>query len=174
MRFGRPRKMTSHQRQEALQRLAAGETHGRSSRRTYAVRSLRPSAGLRCCEPFRARRGRPVRRGRASCIMTLPRGTGVQPHRGAIRDLGPSHVLLVPACVVLLRMKLAEGGAAPGGLRPLGADAAPICTQRGRPSAQNTVTACWSLCPPCAFCFCLPNICSFRPRAPPAVSREPD
>jgi DNA invertase Pin-like site-specific DNA recombinase len=27
VRFGRPRKMTAHQRQEALQRLAAGETY---------------------------------------------------------------------------------------------------------------------------------------------------
>ena len=36
VRFGRPRKMTSHQRQEALQRLAAGETMADVAR-TYAV-----------------------------------------------------------------------------------------------------------------------------------------
>jgi len=36
VRFGRPRKMTPHQRQEALQRLAAGETMADVAR-TYAV-----------------------------------------------------------------------------------------------------------------------------------------
>jgi len=36
VRFGRPRKMTPHQRQEALQRLAAGETQADAAR-TYAV-----------------------------------------------------------------------------------------------------------------------------------------
>jgi hypothetical protein len=36
VRFGRPRKMTSHQRQEALQRLAAGETL-MDVARSYAV-----------------------------------------------------------------------------------------------------------------------------------------
>src|SRR5262249_6198787 len=36
VRFGRPRKMTPHQRQEALQRLAAGETQADVAR-TYAV-----------------------------------------------------------------------------------------------------------------------------------------
>jgi DNA invertase Pin-like site-specific DNA recombinase len=33
VRFGRPRKMTAHQRQEALQRLAAGETQAEVARR---------------------------------------------------------------------------------------------------------------------------------------------
>ena len=36
VKFGRPRKMTPHQRQEALQRLAAGETMADVAR-TYAV-----------------------------------------------------------------------------------------------------------------------------------------
>jgi DNA invertase Pin-like site-specific DNA recombinase len=36
VRFGRPRKMTPHQRQEALQRLAAGETQADVAR-TYNV-----------------------------------------------------------------------------------------------------------------------------------------
>ena len=36
IRFGRPRKMMPHQRQEALQRLAAGETQADAAR-TYAV-----------------------------------------------------------------------------------------------------------------------------------------
>jgi hypothetical protein len=36
VRFGRPRKLTSHQRQEALARLAAGETQADVAR-TYAV-----------------------------------------------------------------------------------------------------------------------------------------
>jgi DNA invertase Pin-like site-specific DNA recombinase len=36
VKFGRPRKMTPHQRQEALQRLAAGETQADVAR-TYAV-----------------------------------------------------------------------------------------------------------------------------------------
>jgi DNA invertase Pin-like site-specific DNA recombinase len=36
VRFGRPRKMTPHQRQEAMQRLAAGETHADVAR-TYNV-----------------------------------------------------------------------------------------------------------------------------------------
>ena len=36
VRFGRPRKMTAHQRQEALQRLAAGETMADVAR-TYNV-----------------------------------------------------------------------------------------------------------------------------------------
>jgi DNA invertase Pin-like site-specific DNA recombinase len=36
VKFGRPRKMTPHQRQEALQRLAAGETMANVAR-TYAV-----------------------------------------------------------------------------------------------------------------------------------------
>jgi DNA invertase Pin-like site-specific DNA recombinase len=36
VRFGRPRKMTAHQRQEALQRLAAGETQAEVAR-TYNV-----------------------------------------------------------------------------------------------------------------------------------------
>jgi DNA invertase Pin-like site-specific DNA recombinase len=36
VRFGRPRKLTPHQRQEALQRLAAGETQADIAR-SYAV-----------------------------------------------------------------------------------------------------------------------------------------
>jgi len=36
VRFGRPRKLTTHQRQEALQRLAGGETQADVAR-TYAV-----------------------------------------------------------------------------------------------------------------------------------------
>jgi DNA invertase Pin-like site-specific DNA recombinase len=36
IRFGRPRKMTPHQRQEAMQRLAAGETQADVAR-TYNV-----------------------------------------------------------------------------------------------------------------------------------------
>jgi len=36
VRFGRPRKLTAHQRQEALARLDAGETHADVAR-TYAV-----------------------------------------------------------------------------------------------------------------------------------------
>jgi DNA invertase Pin-like site-specific DNA recombinase len=52
VRFGRPPKLTAHQRQEALQRLAAGETQADIAR-TYAVdattigrlRPFSPSAG---------------------------------------------------------------------------------------------------------------------------------
>jgi len=55
VKFGRPRKMTPHQRQEALQRLAAGETMADVAR-TYAVDAATISPRSR--EPFRARRGR--------------------------------------------------------------------------------------------------------------------
>jgi DNA invertase Pin-like site-specific DNA recombinase len=62
VKFGRPRKLTPHQRQEALQRLAAGETQ------TDVARLFNLSAStisrLAASSPFRARRGRPVRRGR--------------------------------------------------------------------------------------------------------------
>jgi hypothetical protein len=40
VRFGRPRKMTPHQRQEALQRLAAGETQARNQQAERASKSL--------------------------------------------------------------------------------------------------------------------------------------
>jgi hypothetical protein len=57
VRFGRPRKLTAHQRQEALQRIAAGETH----RHRQAARRQRahhqPLGGF---QPFRAKCGRPV------------------------------------------------------------------------------------------------------------------
>jgi DNA invertase Pin-like site-specific DNA recombinase len=64
VRFGRPRKMTAHQRQEAIRRLNAGETM-MDVARSYAVHHptiSRLATGY--FEPFRARRGRPVRRAR--------------------------------------------------------------------------------------------------------------
>ena len=50
VRFGRPRKMTPHQRQEALQRLAAGETQADVAR-TYAVDAATISR-LAAASPF--------------------------------------------------------------------------------------------------------------------------
>jgi DNA invertase Pin-like site-specific DNA recombinase len=50
VKFGRPRKMTPHQRQEALQRLAAGETMADVAR-TYAVDSATISR-LAAASPF--------------------------------------------------------------------------------------------------------------------------
>src|SRR5215469_5728987 len=49
-RFGRPRKMTPHQRQEALQRLAAGETQADVAR-TYAFDAATISR-LAAASPF--------------------------------------------------------------------------------------------------------------------------
>ena len=51
VRFGRPRKMTPHQRQEALQRLIAGETQADVARRTYAVDAATISR-LAAARPF--------------------------------------------------------------------------------------------------------------------------
>ena len=63
VRFGRPRKMTPHQRQEALQRLAAGETQADVAR-TYAVDAATISR-LAAASPFRGRGRRPsVKQGR--------------------------------------------------------------------------------------------------------------
>ena len=50
VRFGRPRKMTPHQRQEALQRLIAGETQADVAR-TYAVDAATISR-LAAASPF--------------------------------------------------------------------------------------------------------------------------
>jgi len=50
VRFGRPRKMTSHQRQEALRRLHAGETMPEVAR-TYAVDGS-PISRLAASSPF--------------------------------------------------------------------------------------------------------------------------
>ena len=50
VRFGRPRKMTPHQRREALQRLAAGETQADVAR-TYAVDAATISR-LAAASPF--------------------------------------------------------------------------------------------------------------------------
>jgi len=50
IRFGRPRKMMPHQRQEALQRLAAGETQADVAR-TYA-RRRRHDQPARGCQPL--------------------------------------------------------------------------------------------------------------------------
>ena len=50
VRFGRPRKMTPHQRQEALQRLIAGETQADVAR-TYAVDAATISL-LAAASPF--------------------------------------------------------------------------------------------------------------------------
>ena len=55
VRFGRPRKMTAHQRQEVLQRLAAGETMADVARTSTSMPDYRQPGGL---QPFRARRGR--------------------------------------------------------------------------------------------------------------------
>jgi len=60
VRFGRPRKLTAHQRQEALQRLAAGETQADVAR-TFNLSSATISR-LAAASPFRAKRGRPVRK----------------------------------------------------------------------------------------------------------------
>ena len=49
VRFGRPRKMTPHQRQEALQRLAAGETQADVAR-TYRPDVARPALQAEACE----------------------------------------------------------------------------------------------------------------------------
>ncbi len=57
VRFGRPRKLTTHQRQEALQRLAGGETQADVAR-TYAVDPTR----LEGCGQPRRRRLRTWRR----------------------------------------------------------------------------------------------------------------
>ena len=56
--------MTPHQRQEALQRLAAGETYADVAR-TYNVDAT-TIGRLASFQPFRAKRGRPVKRTRAS------------------------------------------------------------------------------------------------------------
>jgi len=61
VKLGRPRKMTPHQRQEALQRLGAGETMADVAR-TYALDPATIS-GLAPSSPFELR-GRPVRRGK--------------------------------------------------------------------------------------------------------------
>jgi len=50
VRFGRPRKMTPHQRQQALQRLIAGETQADVAR-TYAVDAATISR-LAAASPF--------------------------------------------------------------------------------------------------------------------------
>jgi Resolvase, N terminal domain len=56
VRFGRPRKLTPHQRDEALQRLAAGETMADVAQNLCRRPSDRQPT--RSSEPFRARRGR--------------------------------------------------------------------------------------------------------------------
>src|SRR5262249_61451100 len=50
VRFRRPRKMTPHQRQEALQRLAAGETQADVAR-TYRPDVAPPALQAEACEP---------------------------------------------------------------------------------------------------------------------------
>jgi DNA invertase Pin-like site-specific DNA recombinase len=57
VKFGRPSKLTAHQRQEALQRLAAGETQADIAR-TYNV----DATTIGRLEP--RKRGRPAKRGR--------------------------------------------------------------------------------------------------------------
>ena len=62
VKFGRPKKLTSHQRQEALKRLHAGETMSDIAR-SFNVHHTTISR-LAVDSPFRARRGRPVKRRR--------------------------------------------------------------------------------------------------------------
>jgi len=59
VKFGRPRKMTPHQRQEALQRLAAGETMADVAR-TYAVDAT-TIGRLAASSPFEHSAAGPVR-----------------------------------------------------------------------------------------------------------------
>ena len=59
VRFGRPRKLLPHQWQEALQRLAAGETQADVAR-TYYVDAT-TIGRMASPSPFRGRRGRPMK-----------------------------------------------------------------------------------------------------------------
>ena len=68
VRFGRPRKLTPHQRQEALQRWL--QVRRKRTSPDCSMSSPPTISRLAAGKPFRARRGRPVKRGRASVIMT--------------------------------------------------------------------------------------------------------
>ena len=59
VRFGRPRKLTPHQRQEAPQRLAEGEIQADVARTLQCGRNHDWQAGI--AQPFRGRRGRPLK-----------------------------------------------------------------------------------------------------------------
>jgi DNA invertase Pin-like site-specific DNA recombinase len=56
VRFGRPQKLTPHQRQEVLARIAAGESQADICSAAQRQPAHHQPSG--CCQPFRARRGR--------------------------------------------------------------------------------------------------------------------
>jgi DNA invertase Pin-like site-specific DNA recombinase len=73
VRFGRPRKMTPHQRQEALQRLAAGETQADVAHTYHVDATIGRLLGDRPFPPRRKRGRPPVKR---ACRRVAPRLSG--------------------------------------------------------------------------------------------------
>jgi hypothetical protein len=122
VRFGRPPKLTAHQRQEAFQRLANGEMQADIAR-TYAVHPLRSRPNLRTAAIRRGVPGADISscRGRDASCLAPPgqgqldrtglrlahsldhfvgageqRGAGPSGHRLRATDDGPRHLRMYP------------------------------------------------------------------------------